>query len=251
MSVSSVFRRISSGARSTRYLRINKFMEQGILEKTSDGVSVNVFSPFTWRIIYEDMLPEYVVLRAISVCGGVLTGMRVAGLVSPNPYSDAPVYEVYVPRERADVFASLVGLRNDILVYSSSRSLFKASLSKTIVLAYSMDKPVESEEAETRFGFPVKEAVLEQALVDVIRNDYWYYTGIAFEIYYYARKYIDPEKTLKIAKQLGVERRLYTVDYVVSETLGITQLYKIPENTVLDTPIPLPEIINELGDVID
>jgi hypothetical protein len=174
-------------------------------------------------IIFGDRMErdlDWVVLRALSISSGVITGMRVVGQVVPNLYSDAPIYEVYVPRDRADVFSAIIGLRDDVLVISNSRALFGAPISKTSILVYGLDNPVDFIEVETHYGFKVGEATMEQSLIDVIRNDYWYYKGIAFETYYYAREYVLPEKLLEIAKRANIEKRMFTVDYVVSETLG-------------------------------
>ncbi len=249
--MSTVLDRVLDGSRSTRYARIKKFKELGVLEYVDNKLIVNEFSPYTWRLIYSERDPEYLIFRSISVASGVLTGMRVVGLVAPNPYSDIPVYEVYVPREKADVFASMIGLRDDIVVYSRPESLFKAPLPKTIILAYTLNDFIEYENTGTPYGFPINKASMEQALVDIVRNDYWYYRGIVFEVFYYARKYIDPEKTLDISRRLGVEKRLFTIDYVVSETLGVEPLFSTPKEIDLDTPVNLVEIVNRLGDVLD
>lgn len=242
--------KIINGARSTRYAKIKRLRELGVLEETNGKLTVNYFSPYTWRILYEDQSSEYVVLRAVNVSGGVLTGMRIVGQVAPNPYSDAPIYEVYVPRKRADVFSAILGLRNDILVFSNPKSLLKTPLSKTLVLAYDLNNMVDYEEVRTPYGFSIGEASIEQALIDVIRNDYWYYRGIAFEVYYYARRYIDLEKTLEIAKRTRVERRLLTIDYVVSEVLGENPLFTASKNVELDK-VNLVEITDRLGDILD
>ena len=243
-------RRMINGARSTRYAKIKRLRELGVLEEVDGRLSINYYSPYTWRIFYEDLSSEYVVFRAISVSGGVLTGMRVVGRVAPNPYSDVPIYEVYIPRKKADVFSAIIGLRNDILVLSSPKSLLRAPPSKTLVLAYSLNNTVDHEEVKTSYGFSIGEASIEQALVDVIRNDYWYYRGIAFEVYYYARRYVEEEKVLEIAKRLGVEKKLFTVDYVVSETLGEDPLFDDSKKVELDK-VNLVEIVNRLGDVLD
>ncbi len=248
--MSAILEEIRNCKRSTRYERIRKFLAKGVIEKVNNDLQVNYFSPYTWRIIYSKASVEQVVFRALNVSGSVLTGMKVIGFITPIPYSEAPIYEVYVPKDRADVFGAIIGLRDDIFVYSNPGSLFKASLSKTVVLAYSLDKPVENESVNTSYGFSVKEATIEQALVDVIRNDYWYYRGVAFEIYYYARKYVVPEKVLEIAKRFNLEKRLYTIDFVVSETLGVEPMYTIPENMELDR-VNLVEVVGRLGDVVD
>ena len=248
--MSAILEEIRNCKRSTRYERIRKFLAKGIIEKVNNDLQVNYFSPYTWRIIYSKASAEQVVFRALNASEGILTGMKVIGFITPIPYSEAPIYEVYVPKDRADVFGAIIGLRDDIIVYSSSRSLFKAPLSKTVILAYTLDKTVEYENIDLSYGFSVKEATIEQALVDVIRNDYWYYRGVAFEIYYYARKYVVPEKVLEIAKRFNLEKRLYTIDFVVSETLGVEPMYTIPENMELDR-INLVEVIGRLGDVVD
>jgi hypothetical protein len=137
-----------------------------------------------------------------------------------NESRNSPIYEVYVPRDKADVFSAIIGLRDDLFVISNSRTLFGAPISKTSILVYELDNSVDFIEVETHYGFKVGEATMEQSLIDVIRNDYWYYKGIAFETYYYAREYVLPEKLLEIAKRANIEKRMFTVDYVVSETLG-------------------------------
>jgi len=240
---------ISSGGRSTRYSRIKKFKERGIIEYDNGKLVINYFSPYTWRVIYENRDVEYIVFRALNLANGVLTGMKIVGLVAPNPYSDIPIYEVYISKDKAEIFASIIGLRDDILVYSIPKSLFKSPLSKTIVLVYNLDKPVEYTSVETMYGFKINRATMEQSLIDVIRNDYWYYRGIAFEVYYYARNYVNPEKLLELAKLFGVKKRLITIDYVVSEVLGIKQLFN--SNEELDSPLNLVRIVERLGDVLD
>ncbi|MCD6324079.1 MAG: hypothetical protein J7L55_03110 [Desulfurococcales archaeon] len=246
-----VLRFVREGARSTRYSRLRRFKERGVLEDVGGEVVVNYFSPYTWRLIYGGGDPERVIFRAINASGGVLTGMRVVGLVAPNPYSDVGIYEVYVPRERADVFAAVVGLGEDVVVFRDPRSLFSASPSGTAVLAYELGGYVESERVGTLYGFSIDEATLEQAMVDVIRNDYWYRRGAAFEVYFYAREYLSPGRTFSLAKQVGVERRLLTIDYVVSETVGVEPLFDSLRDAELDTLPNLPEIVARLGDVVD
>lgn len=241
---------IVNGARSTRYAKLRKLRELGVVEGRGRDISINYFSPNTWRYIYKGFDTEYVVLRALSVSSGVLTGMRIAGLLCPNPYSDAPIYEVYVPRERADVFASVIGLRDDIAVVSRSETLFELSPSRVKILVYELMDPVDYEIVTTSHGFEVREASIEQALIDVIRNEYWYRRGIAFEVFYYAKKYVSPRKLLEIAKRLGVEKRLYTVDYVVAETLNEKPLFTASKDLELEK-INLIKIIERLEDVTD
>lgn len=241
--------RLVSGSRSARYAKIKRYRELGVLEGRNKDLAINYFSPYTWRIIYRDLDLDWVVFRALNISDGVITGMRVVGLVVPNPYSDAPIYEVYVPRDRADVFSAIIGLRDDVIVISNSRTLFEAPISKTSILVYELDNSVDFIEVETDYGFEIKEATMEQSLIDVIRNDYWYYKGIAFETYYYARKYVLPEKLLEIARRANIEKRLFTIDYVVSETLGVKPLFDIPED--LEHENINPEVIERLEDVLD
>jgi hypothetical protein len=242
--------KLISGSRSTRYAKIKKYKELGVLEGSDRDLAINYFSPYTWRILYKDLDLDWIVLRALSISGGVITSMRVVGLTVPNPYSDAPIYEVYVPRDSADVFSALIGLRDDVLVISRSRTLFKTPISKAKILVYGLDNSVDFVEVETHYGFKVGEATIEQALIDVVRNDYWYYRGIAFEVYHYARKYVSPSKLLEIARHANIEKRLFTVDYIVSEALGEKSLFNIPEDLELER-VNLFEVIERLGDVLD
>jgi|GEM_PF-1496464 len=246
-----VLEEMKGKSRSTVCLMVRRLRELGVLEEDSGRVYVNPYSPFAWKIYYRRKTSEYVVLKALNASGGVLTGMKIAGELVPNPYSELPIFEVYVPEENECIFASIIGLKEDIIVYSRPSSLFNAPLSKTIVLAYPLEQFVDYEEEETVFGFKIREASLEQSLADILRNDYWYYRGIAFETYYYVKDSIDPEKLLETCRKLGLEKRLYTVDYIVSETLNTKPLFKIPENIELDKPLNIAEITAKLGDVLD
>ncbi len=238
-----------SNSRSSRYRLLKRLIEQGALYKVDGGYRVNVFSPVVWRRLYRCRGIEYTVYRALSLCGGVVTGVRVAGINCPNPYSSLDVYEVYVPLERADLFSAIIGLNEDLLVYPDTSVLYRTGFMKPVVIAYPLVKGIDYTVVDTVYGFQVGEAYLEQAFVDVVRGDFWFYTGIAFEIYYYIRRYIDPDKLLEIASRLGVEDRVYTVEFIVSNFIGKPSLFNIDPDKLVN--VNMFEILGRLSDVLD
>ncbi len=91
------------GPRSSRYRKLKKLLESGAVYRVDGVYRVNIFSPIVWKRLFSRRGVEYTVYRAVNVVDGVITGIRIAGISCPKPYSDLPVYEVYVPAGKADV----------------------------------------------------------------------------------------------------------------------------------------------------
>ncbi len=237
------------GPRSSRYRRLKRLLESGAVYRDDGVYRVNIYSPLTWRAIYARKGIDYTVYRAVNVSDGIITGVRVAGACCPKPYSDLPVYEVYVPVEKTEVFAAVIGLNNGLSVYPDTNILYRFGFSRPLVIAYPLEGFIESESMDTPYGFRVREATLEQALVDMLRGDFWFYEGIVFEIYYYIRQYIDPDKLVSIADRMGLRKRVSTLEFILSSFTGDKPLFDIDPADLI--PINMLKITDILGDVID
>ncbi len=240
---------LGGGSRSTRYRRLKKYIEEGVVYKENSVYKINIFSPIVWRREYESREYEYTVYKAINIVDGIATGVRVASSNTPNPYSDLPIYEVYIPVERADLFAAVIGLDSRLQVYPDTRILYKTGFRKPVIIAYPLNRKVYYEEARTPYGFYIREAILEQALIDMLRGDFWFYEGYVFEIYYYIRQYIDPYKLLSIAKNMGLVERLYTLEFIVADYIREKPLFDIKPSSLVK--VNLLKVVGKLGDVVD